>query len=113
MNIEAFKSWAEFPAQMRPTMRAPDLGYAPRFLSIFVALGFSRFEGESALPPQAGNAHRWAVRYFLLIWSKQIWSLPTLPHGRPSKSARVILTVNLTISVYCFLEYELLLPFWK
>ena len=42
-------------------MRAPDLGYAPRFLSIFLALGFSRFDGESTLPPQAGNASRWAA----------------------------------------------------
>ena len=43
----------------RLTMRAPDLGYAPRFLGIFLALGFSRFDGESTLPPQAGNASRW------------------------------------------------------
>ena len=42
------------------TMRAPDLGYAPRFLSMFLALAESRFEGESTLPPQAGNASRWA-----------------------------------------------------
>jgi hypothetical protein len=37
------------------------LGYAARFLSIFLALAESRFEGESTLPPQAGNAHRWAT----------------------------------------------------
>ena len=43
-------------------MRAPDLGYAPRFLGIFLALAESRFEGESTLPPQAGNAHRWAAK---------------------------------------------------
>jgi hypothetical protein len=24
-------------------------------------LSFSRFNGESTLPPQAGNAHRWAL----------------------------------------------------
>ena len=42
----------------RPTMRAPDLGYAPRFLGISLALSFSRFDGESKLPPQAGNASR-------------------------------------------------------
>jgi len=42
-------------------MRAPDLGYAPRFLGIFEASAESRFEGESTLPPQAGNARRWAV----------------------------------------------------
>ena len=48
------------------TQRAPDLGYAPRFLDIFLALGVFRFEGESTLPPQAGNAHRWAHRSFVL-----------------------------------------------
>ena len=42
-------------------MRAADLGYAPRFLSFFVALSVSRFGGESTLPPQAANANRWAV----------------------------------------------------
>ena len=42
----------------RPTQRAPDLGYAPRFLSMFLAFAESRFEGESTLPPQAGNADR-------------------------------------------------------
>ena len=40
------------------TRRAPDLGYAARFLNIFLALGFVRFAGESTLPPQAGNASR-------------------------------------------------------
>ena len=42
-------------------MRAADLGYAPRFLSIFVALGVLRFEGVSTLPPTAANAYRWAA----------------------------------------------------
>jgi len=46
-------------------MRAPDLGYAPRFLDIFLALAESRFEGESTLPPQAGNASRWAAYTYL------------------------------------------------
>ena len=44
----------------RPTQRAADGGYAPRFLSICLALGFSRFDGESTLPPTAANANRWA-----------------------------------------------------
>jgi hypothetical protein len=44
-------------------MRAPDLGYVPRFLSIFLALSVFRFDGESTLPPQAGNASRWAALY--------------------------------------------------
>jgi hypothetical protein len=42
-------------------MRAADGGYAPRFLSVFVALSFSRFDGESTLPPTAANAPRWAL----------------------------------------------------
>jgi hypothetical protein len=34
-------------------MRAADSGYAARFLSVFVALSFFRFDGESTLhPPQ-------------------------------------------------------------
>ena len=37
------------------TMRAPDLGYAPRFLSFFLAWAGFRFAGESTLPPQAGT----------------------------------------------------------
>ena len=43
------------------TKRAADLGYAPRFLGMFLALGFFRFDGESTLPPQAANASRWAA----------------------------------------------------
>ena len=31
------------------------------FLSFFVAFSFFRFDRESTLPPQAGNASRWAV----------------------------------------------------
>jgi hypothetical protein len=46
-------------------MRAPDLGYAPRFSGIFLACAGFRFEGESTLPPQAGNASRWAELLFV------------------------------------------------
>ena len=46
-------------------MRAADLRYAPRFLAFFAALCFSRFGGESTLPPQAVNASRWAVTLVL------------------------------------------------
>ena len=42
------------------TQRAADGGYAARFLGIFLALGFSRFDKESPLPPTAANADRWA-----------------------------------------------------
>jgi hypothetical protein len=37
------------------------LGVRAAFLSFFVALSCFRFEGESTLPPQAGNASRWAA----------------------------------------------------
>jgi hypothetical protein len=30
----------------------------PAFFGMFLASAESRFEGESTLPPQAGNAHR-------------------------------------------------------
>ena len=42
----------------RLTQRAADGGYVARFLAFFLALGFSRFEGESTLPPTAANAGR-------------------------------------------------------
>jgi hypothetical protein len=45
----------------RPTQRAADLGYAPRYFGFFAAWNFSRFGGESTLPPQAPNASRWAA----------------------------------------------------
>jgi hypothetical protein len=44
-----------------PTQRAADLGYAPRYFGMFLALSFLCFEVESTLPPQAANAHRWAL----------------------------------------------------
>jgi hypothetical protein len=45
----------------RPTMRAADLGYAPRYVGICLAGSVFRFGGESTLPPQAANANRWAL----------------------------------------------------
>ena len=51
-------------AQSCPTQRAADGWYAARFLGIFLALGFSRFDGESTLPPTAANASRWAHASF-------------------------------------------------
>jgi len=45
----------------RPTMRAADGGWAPRFLAFFVALCFSRFDSPSTPAPTAANASRWAV----------------------------------------------------
>jgi hypothetical protein len=56
------------------TMRAADGGYAPRFLSIFLALGFSRFDGESTLPPTAANAPRSTFRKLSLM--KQTSNMP-------------------------------------
>jgi len=50
--------WRGLMAQSWLTMRAADGGYAPRFLGIFLALSFIRFEGESTLLPTAANASR-------------------------------------------------------
>ncbi len=52
------------------TPRAADLGYAPRYLGRFLASSFSRFDGESTLPPQAANASRSTAAF-----------LPSLPLG--------------------------------
>ena len=43
------------------TQRAAEVWESARFLSMFLAFGFFRFDGESTLPPQAGNASRWAA----------------------------------------------------
>ena len=48
------------PQGMSILMILPDGWESARFQALCVALGFSRFEGESTLPPQAGNASRWA-----------------------------------------------------
>ena len=40
------------------TKRAADKWDSPRFLGLWLALGFFRFEGESALRPLAANANR-------------------------------------------------------
>jgi hypothetical protein len=45
-------------AQKRLTQRAADGGWAARFSGLLAALGISRFEGESTLPPTAANADR-------------------------------------------------------
>ena len=52
-------------------MKAPNnactrLGVRAAFLSMFLAWAGLRFEGESTLPPQAGNASRWAHKTELL-----------------------------------------------
>jgi hypothetical protein len=46
---------------MRLTQRALDGGYAARFLAVFAASIFFRFDGDATLPPTASNASRWAV----------------------------------------------------
>ena len=43
-----------------PNTACTRLGVGPAFFELFLALADSRFEGDSTLPPQAGNAHRWA-----------------------------------------------------
>jgi hypothetical protein len=44
-----------------PNTACTRLGVRAAFLSMFLAWADSRFEGESTLPPQAGNASRWAA----------------------------------------------------
>ena len=46
---------------LRLTKRAADGGESARFLGMFLALGFSRFDGESTLRPTAANASRWVL----------------------------------------------------
>jgi hypothetical protein len=43
-------------------MRAPDKWDSARFLALFLALSYFRFQTASSTRPLAGNAHRWAVR---------------------------------------------------
>ena len=51
------------PKSRRHPLTLPaDGGYAPRFMGIFLALDFSRFGGESTLPPTAANANRWCAK---------------------------------------------------
>ena len=56
-----------------PTQRAPDGWDSARFLSIFLALGFSRFDGESQPTPlpltRAVNCHD--ICYTFLDWNHQ------------------------------------------
>jgi hypothetical protein len=40
---------------MRPTQRGADLGYAPRYFGLVLALGDFRLDGESTPPPQAAT----------------------------------------------------------
>ena len=44
-----------------PNNACTRLGVGPAFLGIFLASAESRFEGESTLLPQAGNASRWVA----------------------------------------------------
>ena len=44
-----------------PNTACTRLGVRPAFLELFLAFTESRFESESTLPPQAGNARRWAA----------------------------------------------------
>ncbi len=50
------------------TKRAADGGESARFSSFFVALGFSRFDGESTLPPTAANANRQTACFFINLF---------------------------------------------
>ena len=45
-------------AESAPNTVCTRLGVGPAFFESFLAAAESRFEGESTLPPQAGNASR-------------------------------------------------------
>jgi hypothetical protein len=48
----------EGPMNLPPNTACTRLGVRAAFLGMFLALGFFHFDGESMLPPQAGNASR-------------------------------------------------------
>ena len=54
--------WLRALDQFCPLTKHIRLGVRTAFLDIFLASVESRFNGESSLPPQAGNANRWALR---------------------------------------------------
>ena len=54
-----------------PNTACTRLGVRAAFLGIFLACAESRFEGESTLPPQAGNASRWATYHTVLPLTPQ------------------------------------------
>ena len=43
------------------------LGVRTAFFELFLASAESRFGGESTLPPQAGNASRWALATYYAV----------------------------------------------
>jgi hypothetical protein len=46
---------------MLPNTACTRLGVRTAFFELFLACREFRFDGESTLPPQAGNASRWAA----------------------------------------------------
>jgi hypothetical protein len=52
---------AKITVQVQANKACTRLGVRAAFLSMFLASAESHFEGEFTLPPQAGNASRWAV----------------------------------------------------
>ena len=100
-----------------PTQRAADGGYAPRFLSFFVALGFFRFDGESTLPPTAANASRWAavnngVTYMML---PDYWlTRPSVNFDEKTEEAfDALLNTTLSNGGCPTIEYALPWPKWQ
>lgn len=69
-----------FKSSSRPTQRAADGGYAPRFLGIYLALGFFRFDGESpSHPPQLTQTVSPSARDNMKIVNKNISEIDFIP----------------------------------
>jgi hypothetical protein len=67
-------------------MRAADLGYAPRFLAVFLALGFSAPK-PSLSPPQAANAKPLGAsyEYHIHILEYTVYDLVKVQRGAAMK----------------------------
>jgi hypothetical protein len=57
---------------------------------MFLALGCSRFDGESALPPTAANASRWAANFRKKLLTENLQSLETSMNSQNPPSTRTL-----------------------
>ena len=65
-----------------PNTACTRLGVRAAFFDIFLARGGFRFGGDSTLPPQAGNASRWAAEGKCTKIARQSGSLaPVVTHS--------------------------------
>jgi hypothetical protein len=90
-------------AKSRTTQRAADLGYAPRYFDIYLALSFPRFDGESALPPQAANASRWATQKQIIFRGNASEEPHTMHPYKYLRILQSVLGASCAFSGLCFL----------